>query len=181
MESFDANKYENLYPFGHGLSYTKFEYSNLKLSSKEVMSPNSIQVEVTVKNVGTTRGKETVLLYLNDEFASNSRPIKQLKGFKKVDLTPNQETTVTFVITNRDMSFVNNYNKRIVEPGHFNVYVGHLEERFLLKVNQGVETTTTTPRPSTTTVSTSPNSSLSNFRTTNILMVFLFVIAVILN
>ena len=180
MESFDANKYENLYPFGHGLSYTKFEYSNLKLSSKEVMSPNSVQVEVNVKNVGTKRGKETVLLYLNDEFASNSRPIKQLKGFKKVDLMQGQEITVTFVITNHDMSFVNNYNKRIVEPGHFNVYVGHLEERFLLKVNPVVETTTTTPRP-TTTVSTAPNSSLSNFRTTNILMVFLLIISVILN
>jgi hypothetical protein len=92
-----------------------------------------------------------------------------------------QEITVTFVITNHDMSFVNNYNKRIVEPGHFNVYVGHLEERFLLKVNPVVETTTTTtPRP-TTTVSTAPNSSLSNFRTTNILMVFLLIISVILN
>jgi len=173
LESFDTNKYENLYPFGHGLSYTKFNYSNLRLNAKEVMSPDSIQVSVNVKNIGTTSGKETVILYLNDEFASNSRPIKQLKGFKKVYLNPNQETTVTFVITNHDMSFINQYNKRIVEPGHFNVYVDHLEERFLLKV---AETTTTTVSSATTS-----NSSISNLKTANIFTMFLFLIAIFFN
>jgi beta-glucosidase len=117
--------FDPLFPFGHGLSYTKFEYSNLVLSDKKVTEPNMISGRVTVKNTGSRSGKETVIIYINDEFGTLSRPVRQMKFFKKVTLDPNQSEVVLFNLTRYDMSFINLKNQRIVETGKFNVYVGN--------------------------------------------------------
>ena len=129
----ESAEYKHLYPFGHGLSYTKFEYSNLVLGSSEIVIPNSIEISVDVENIGELAGKETVLLFINDEFASVSRPVRLLRGFQKVHLNPGEKITVKFKLSQHDLSFINQFNMRIVEPGHFNVYVEELNSRFLLK------------------------------------------------
>ena len=121
--------YENLYPFGHGLSYTEFRYSNLKLSSKEVQSPDGkITVNVDIQNVGQLEGKETVVLYLQDEFSSITRPVREVRGFKKISLSPNQLQTVSFELNDDHFSFINEHNQRVVEEGSFKVYINFYNE-----------------------------------------------------
>ncbi len=134
IEFFDGNKYDPLYPFGHGLSYTSFKYSNLKLSAKEINESGQVKVTVDVTNTGKLKGKEAVLLYLTDMFGTVSRPNKQLKGFEKIELEPGQTKTVTFTIGWDEMSFIGLSNTRIVEPGEFVVNVGGLQEKFSLTV-----------------------------------------------
>ena len=124
--------FDALFAFGHGLSYTSFAYSDLKLDKNQVVEPNSVSGSVTVKNIGNRVGKETVIVYLNDEFGSTSRPNKQLKFFKKITLNPGQSEIVNFEITRYDMSFINLNNERIVEIGRFNVYVQNLNASFEL-------------------------------------------------
>ena len=118
-------EYENLYPFGHGLSYSKFEYSPIKLSSTQTESPNGVTVSITVKNLGPFDGKETVILYLNDEYGSVSRPVRQVKGFQKVPLKVNEAVTVKFDLSYLDFSFINKNNERVVELGVFHVYINN--------------------------------------------------------
>ena len=132
IEDFEFNHYDNLYPFGHGLSYTSFEYSDLELSPVQQVDNLTLMVSVKVRNSGSMEGKETVLLYMNDEVASISRPVQQLKGFKKVNLKPNEQAQVTFNLTLNDFSFINFDNKRVVEPGIFNFYVANLSTSFIL-------------------------------------------------
>lgn len=134
IEFFDGNKYDPLFPFGYGLSYTSFKYSNLKLSSKEITENGQVKVTVDVTNTGKLKGKEAVLLYLTDMFGTVSRPNKQLKGFDKVELEPGQTKTVTFSIGWDEMSFIGLSNTRIVEPGEFMVTVGGLQDKFSLTV-----------------------------------------------
>lgn len=134
IEFFDGNKYDPLFPFGHGLSYTSFKYSNLKLGAKEITENGQVKVTVDVTNTGKIKGKEAVLLYLTDMFGTVSRPSKQLKGFDKIELEPGQTKTVTFTIGWDEMSFIGLSNKRIVEPGEFMVTVGGLQEKFSLTV-----------------------------------------------
>ncbi len=133
IENFDANKYNPLYPFGHGLSYTTFEISGLTLDKKTVKKGEAVKATVTVKNTGNLAGKETVLMYLNDAAAQVSRPNKQLKGFEKVCLNPGESKNITFEITPHAMSFIGLENKRIIEEGEFKVIVGNMEENFVLK------------------------------------------------
>lgn len=133
VENFDGTKYAPLYPFGYGLSYTSFAYSNLKLSSKNFSRADGLTISVDVKNTGRQAGKEAVLLYLTDLYGSVSRPNKQLKGFKKILLNPGETQTVTFKLTVDDLSFIGTENKRIVEPGDFKITVGNLTENFVLK------------------------------------------------
>jgi beta-glucosidase len=118
---------ENLFPFGHGLSYTNFTYSSLRLSAKEIQSPNGLSVSIDVENVGRMEGMETVILYLNDEYGSVSRPVKEVKGFQKINLKVNEKRTVTFDLEYLDFSFINQYNKRIVEEGDFYVYINNYD------------------------------------------------------
>jgi beta-glucosidase len=125
IESFEENTYNPLYPFGHGLSYTTFATSGLKVDKEKVGIGENINVSVNVKNTGTVRGKETVLLYINDVAASVTRPNKQLKAFKKVELNPGQTESLSFTLTPRDLSFIGIDLKRIVEPGDFKVMVGN--------------------------------------------------------
>lgn len=125
MESFEVNTYNPLYPFGHGLSYSTFETSGLKVEKDKVNIGENIKVSVNVKNTGVLKGKETVLLYINDVAASVTRPNKQLKAFKKVELVPGQTERVSFTLTPHDLSFIGVDLKRIVEPGDFKVMVGN--------------------------------------------------------
>ncbi len=132
IEFFDGNKYDPLFPFGHGLSYTSFKYSNLKLSAKEITENDEVKVTVDVTNTGKMKGKEAVLLYLTDMFGTVSRPNKQLKGFEKIELEPGQTKTVSFTIGWDEMSFIGLSNSRIIELGEFVVTVGGLQEKFNL-------------------------------------------------
>lgn len=145
---FDANnkytsKYldvsnEPLYPFGYGLSYTTFEYSNLKLSSNELSNDGSITVNVTVKNIGKYEGKEVVQMYIRDMVGSVTRPVKELKGFEKISLTPGESKQVSFTISTDDLKFYTRDMSFKAEPGDFKVFVGTssaetLEADFALK------------------------------------------------
>jgi beta-glucosidase len=124
IESFEQNTYNPLYPFGHGLSYTTFATSGLKVDKDNIGIGENITVSVNVKNTGALTGKETVLVYINDVAASVTRPNKQLKAFKKVELAPGQTEELSFVLTPQDLSFIGVDLKRIVEPGEFKVMVG---------------------------------------------------------
>ena len=124
-----------LYPFGYGLSYTTFDYSDLKVS---VVSKDKVEVSVTLTNTGKVKGKEVVQLYLRDEFASVTRPVKELKGFELVKLNPNEAKTINFVLTQAELGYYSNEEKFVVEPGDFKVFVGGssvatLEAKFQLK------------------------------------------------
>ncbi|MGZ8161222.1 MAG: glycoside hydrolase family 3 N-terminal domain-containing protein, partial [Methylobacter sp.] len=125
IESFEQNAYNPLYPFGHGLSYTSFETSGLKVEKDKINKDENIVVTVNVKNTGALKGKEAVLVYINDVAASVTRPNKQLKAFKKVELTPGQTESLSFILTPHDLSFIGVDLKRIVEPGEFKVMVGN--------------------------------------------------------
>ncbi len=115
---------EPLFPFGHGLSYTTFEYSNLQLSSKKITTDGSLTVTVDVKNTGKTKGDEVVQMYIRDEVSSVTRPIMELRGFERITLNPGETQKVTFKISPEKLSFYNREMKRVVEPGMFKVQVG---------------------------------------------------------
>ncbi|MFQ5447597.1 MAG: glycoside hydrolase family 3 N-terminal domain-containing protein [Saprospiraceae bacterium] len=120
------------WPFGHGLSYTTFNYSDLKLSATKLQlsTSESLTVEVTVTNTGQREGKEVVQLYVSDKVASITPPVKRLRAFDKVSLQPGESKTVTFTIAPRDLAFVGIGNKWVTEPGDFEVSVGGLKAGF---------------------------------------------------
>ncbi len=113
-----------LYPFGFGLSYSKFEYSDMKLSNNSFSKNGEIQVTVTLKNSGKVTGKEVVQLYIRDLIGSITRPVKELKGFEMVELQPNESKIVTFTINEKTIEFFTANSKWEVEPGDFKVFVG---------------------------------------------------------
>ena len=113
-----------LYPFGYGLSYTTFEYSNLKINKKTFSKGEKVEVSVDLKNTGKVTGKEVAQLYLHDEFASVAKPVKELKGFEMVELKAGETKTITFTLTDAELGFYNNQNEFVVEPGTFKVMVG---------------------------------------------------------
>jgi beta-glucosidase len=112
------------YPFGYGLSYTTFSYSNIKLSSENLHPNDSIVVSAVVKNTGSRAGEEIAQLYVHDEVASITRPVKELKGFQKVTLKPGESQTVKFVLKPEALMFYNISMQHVVEPGTFEVFVG---------------------------------------------------------
>ena len=120
------------YPFGFGLSYTDFEYSDLSLSRSEIDPDGSLTISVTVKNTGKREGKEVVQLYIADLFASISPDIMRLRGFEKVLLTAGESMTVSFEISARDVAFVDSNNEWTVESGEYEVQVGGLMKRFTI-------------------------------------------------
>ncbi len=132
LEAAEGNQFNPQWPFGYGLSYTTFSYSNLKLDKNEIKKSDKIKISVDVKNTGNRKGKDAVLLYLNDEYASVSRPVKQLKRFSKIELNPGETKTVEFTLDDYDLSFIGRQDKRIVEPGKFKVFVGDLSSEFTL-------------------------------------------------
>ena len=114
-----------LFVFGHGLSYTTFEVSNLRLSSSTVSKNRSLQASVTVTNTGSRKGDEVVQLYLHDPVASISQPVRRLRGFQRVTLGPGQTRTVSFTLDKSDFGFYDNRGKFVVEPGQIDVYAGN--------------------------------------------------------
>jgi len=112
------------YAFGYGLSYTSFKYSDLKLSSNQMLPSETLRVSCVISNTGKKKGEETVQLYIRDMYASATRPVKELKGFQKVDLAPGQSTTVNFIIDKETLSFYNQDMKWGVEPGTFKIMIG---------------------------------------------------------
>lgn len=125
--------YDPLFAFGHGLSYTTFEYSDLKLSSSELTGANKLTVTVTVKNTGKRDGKHTVELYTRDMYASITPSIRRLRAFQKIDLKAGETKTVSFSIDKNDLAFVNAQLKTITEPGEFKVMIGELNATFQYK------------------------------------------------
>jgi beta-glucosidase len=115
---------EPLFAFGHGLSYTTFSYSNLRVSSSRIKTDGSLKVTVDVKNTGQRKGDEVAQMYIRDEVSSVTRPLKELKGFERVTLNPGETKKVTFEITPEKLSFYNRDMKRVVEPGTFKIQVG---------------------------------------------------------
>ncbi len=113
-----------LFAFGHGLSYTTFAYSNLKLSSSTIKTNGTVIVSVDVKNTGSRKGAEVVQMYIRDEYSSVPRPVKELKGFKKIWLEPGQSQTVSFTINPESLSFYDKDMKWVIEPGDFTIMIG---------------------------------------------------------
>jgi len=117
-----------LFPFGHGLSYTRFEYSNLTVSPKRIAPDGKVEISLDVKSVGDREGDEVVQLYLRDLVGSVTRPVKELKGFQRITLKSGEKTTVKFVVSPEQLAFVNRGMKMVVEPGTFRVMVGSSSE-----------------------------------------------------
>jgi beta-xylosidase len=115
---------EPLFPFGYGLSYTTFDYSNLKVAPARIGTGGQAEVSVTVRNTGRRAGDEIIQLYIRDLVSSVTRPVKELKDFKRVALAPGESETVTFLITPDKLSFLNLNMERVVEPGQFDIMVG---------------------------------------------------------
>ena len=113
-----------LYAFGFGLSYTSFTYSDPKLSAKEIGRGGEVRVSVTVTNSGRRAGAEVVQLYLRDLVGSVTRPVKELKGFQKVELAPGEAREVSFALKASDLAFYTAQGKWEAEPGDFKVFVG---------------------------------------------------------
>jgi beta-glucosidase len=118
------------FEFGFGLSYTSFVYSDLHVAPATSSGSDTIHVDVTVKNSGAREGKEVVQLYLNERYASVTPPLKRLKRFAKVSLKPGESRRVSFELTWDDLSFIGADNKRVVEPGTFDVKIGGLAQSF---------------------------------------------------
>lgn len=113
-----------LYPFGHGLSYTTFEYTNLSIDADTVAMGNTITASVDIKNTGNRPGREVAQLYIQDRFASIVRPVKELKGFQEVTLEPGASETISFEIDKEQLQFYNNDGELLIEPGSFNIWIG---------------------------------------------------------
>jgi beta-glucosidase len=121
------------YPFGFGLSYTSFDYSNLILERNTIKKNQNLELTVDVENTGGTAGDEVVQLYLADLEASTERPIKSLKGFRRIHLAPGEKTTVAFQLTREDLSMINDKNQWVIEPGAFEALIGASSEDIRLK------------------------------------------------
>ncbi len=121
----DTKNIPAMFPFGHGLSYTTFKYGKAVLSSKEMAADGAVTLTVPVTNTGNVEGKETVQLYIQDEKSSLPRPVKELKGFRKIVLAPGETREVSFTITPEELKFFDDSKHEwIAEPGKFKVMVG---------------------------------------------------------
>jgi len=120
----DSHGYHPLYEFGYGLSYTTFRYSNLRLDKPDFKDNESLTISVDVTNTGTRDGKEAVLLYTSDLYASITPDTKRLRAFNKIELKAGETKTITFKITAKDIAFINDLSKPVTEPGEFKVQIG---------------------------------------------------------
>ncbi len=145
---YDKKNIEPLFPFGYGLSYTTFEYSNLNISKKEILDTETVTVSVKVKNIGEMTGKEVVQLYIRDIESSVIRPEKELKGFEKIELKPGEEKTVVFELDKRAFAY---YNVDIgdwhVETGEFEILIGKSSRDIALKDKIIVKSTVAIKKP----------------------------------
>ena len=113
-----------LFPFGFGLSYASFEYTNLEMNKNRIAQDETVQVSCRVKNTGKVKGEEVVQLYIRDELASVSQPVKALKAFRRISLEPGEEKQVTFEVGPPELSMLDKEMKRVAEPGDFRVMIG---------------------------------------------------------
>lgn len=113
-----------LYPFGYGLSYTKFNYSNMRLSASEISRNGEFEVSIDLSNTGTREGTEVVQLYIRDCYSNVSRPVKELKDFRRVYLSPGESQTVSFTIPAEKLAYYNEDMEWTVEPGEFEIMIG---------------------------------------------------------
>ena len=112
-----------LYPFGYGLSYSTFNYSNLRITNN-FKKNSKIEITIDVKNTGAIEGKEVVQLYIRDKYASITRPVKELKGFELLNLKAGETKVAKFELTEKELGFYDNQGKWIFERGEFEVFVG---------------------------------------------------------
>lgn len=144
---YDKKEMEVLFPFGHGLSYTTFEYSNLRLSADKITDQETVTAAVTVKNTGVRAGKTVVQLYVGDQESTVLRPVRELKGFEKVELQPGESRDVTFTLDKRSFAY---WNAQIhdwhVETGAFTVEVGQSSRDIAVSGTVTVESTVELPR-----------------------------------
>ena len=131
---YDIRNIEPLFPFGHGLSYTEFGYSDLKLSSTNITDNDQLQVSLTVSNTGKVKGKEVIQLYVADTESSVQRPIKELKAFDKIELAPGESKKVSFTLNKRDFSYYSKvYDRWLAESGKFEILIGSSSRDIRLK------------------------------------------------
>jgi len=128
---------EPLFPFGSGLSYTTFQYANLRLAPDTIGTAGKTKVTIDVTNSGKLKGDEVVQLYIHDEVSSVTRPMKELRGFQRVSLSAGEKRTVEFTLGSDDLSFLNRDMHRVVEPGIFEIMVGGSSKE-LVKANLNV-------------------------------------------
>jgi beta-glucosidase len=121
-------KVRPLYPFGHGLSYTSFEYGDLFISQEQATGGESVDVALKVANTGPIAGDEVVQLYIRDEFASTPRPVKELKGYVRVPLQPGESKTVVFHLPVDQLAFYDNDLNLVLEPGTVSIMLGSSSE-----------------------------------------------------
>jgi beta-glucosidase len=126
----DKHGYNPLYEFGTGLSYTTFSYTNLHVSKPELKDNEALTVTVDVKNTGQVEGKESVLLYTSQQYASIAPDTKRLRAYDKISLKPGETKTVSFKITPKDLAFVNDVSKTVTEAGEFKIQVGDQTQSF---------------------------------------------------
>lgn len=139
---YDKKAMDVLFPFGYGLSYTNFEYSNLKISKNEIDDTEKVTVSVNIKNIGDVFGKEIVQLYIRDKKSSVTRPEKELKGFEKIGLEPGEEKEVTFILNKRSFAYYNvDLGDWHVESGEFEILIGKASREIVLKEVITVNTT----------------------------------------
>ena len=122
-----------LYPFGYGLSFTTFEYKNLRVQPPEIRPGGEASVTLDVKNVGDRAGVETVQLYIHEQYAPVSTPVKQLRGFEQVALNPGETKTVTMKLTPEDLQLLDVDLRWRVVPGNFEIMVGKSSAEILLQ------------------------------------------------
>ncbi|MCM3905751.1 MAG: glycoside hydrolase family 3 C-terminal domain-containing protein [Pyrinomonadaceae bacterium] len=134
-------KDEPLYAFGFGLSYTKFKYENLKLSTNKLKAGDELKVTAEVRNVGERAGDEVVQLYLSDVAATVPVPIRSLAGVKRIFLKPGEKQSVSFALTSEQMSIIDDSGKRLIEPGEFQIDIGGKQPGF--NGRQDAQTTST--------------------------------------
>ena len=125
--------YNPQYRFGDGLSYTTFDYSDLKINKTEIGAGEDLEISVKVTNTGNRKGKEVVELYTSDLYASKITPdVKRLRRFTKIELAPKESKTINFIISTDDLKYADNHGESILEPGEFKILVKDLEESFLV-------------------------------------------------
>ena len=158
---YDSRKMPVLFPFGHGLSYTTFEYSDLKLSGKAFKDSDGVEVSVKVKNTGSVEGKEVLQLYVSDKTGVEIRPEKELKGFDKVSLLPGEEKTVTFKLDRRSFAYWNTDIKDWYAPsGRYVISVGASSRD--IRLTAEVDVTSTSKKAFTITPQTTIGDMLRN-------------------
>jgi beta-glucosidase len=143
---YDKKKMDVLFPFGHGLSYTTFSYSNLKVDKETMKDTDTLTVSVDVTNTGKMAGKEVVQLYVADKESTVIRPVKELRDFTKVDLQPGETKTVTFTLGKRAFAY---YNVQLhdwhVETGEFEIMIGRSSRDIELTHAVNIESTVKIP------------------------------------